>query len=287
MVSRLVEHSAPRSFAAAVLASLLTGEAANCIQIGLAQRLAERDYAPLSSDELDRPLLLTVESDGRTDLVAIQTHRSKMLVSQGSDGAMSCLARGLAARGWTGRQIIGLAPSAQFLAAEYSRQSARAARLAVRLRTFELTGVQWPPHAPGIMRLCDAPDREILAQFSRDFAAEIQESSTENDLARADRMIRERRAFFWVDGQPVALAGRAASTPNGVRISSVYTPPEFRRRGYASMLVAHLTQRLLDEGRKFVFLNTDQANPTSNNIYQKIGYRLVCDGETWEFADTI
>jgi hypothetical protein len=66
-------------------------------------------------------------------------------------------------------------------------------------------------------------------------------------------------------------------------VNFVYTPPEFRGRGYASNLVAHLSQELLDEGRKFCFLFTDLANPVSNSIYQKIGYRPVSDSERWEF----
>lgn len=73
-------------------------------------------------------------------------------------------------------------------------------------------------------------------------------------------------------------------TPRGVRITCVYTPPQFRRRGYASNLVAHLSQQLLDEGRSFCFLNTDLANPTSNSIYQKIGYQPTSDSEIWEFG---
>ena len=53
--------------------------------------------------------------------------------------------------------------------------------------------------------------------------------------------------------------------------------PEFRGRGYASNCVAALTQKMLDQGRKFCFLYTDLSNPTSNKIYQQIGYRPVCD----------
>ena len=58
------------------------------------------------------------------------------------------------------------------------------------------------------------------------------------------------------------------------------TPPEFRGRGYASNLVAALTQKMLDTDRKFCFLYTDAANPTSNKIYQQIGYEFVSDWVT-------
>jgi len=81
----------------------------------------------------------------------------------------------------------------------------------------------------------------------------------------------------WRDSQPVSMAAWAGQTPRGVRVNMVYTPPELRRRGYASAAVSALTKKLLDAGRKFVFLFTDLSNPTSNSIYRKMGYEAVCD----------
>jgi hypothetical protein len=83
--------------------------------------------------------------------------------------------------------------------------------------------------------------------------------------------------FVWDDGRPVSMAAWAGRTGRGVRVNFVYTPPEYRRRGFASACVADLTQHLLAEGHAFCCLFTDLANPTSNSIYQKIGYRPVCD----------
>ena len=79
------------------------------------------------------------------------------------------------------------------------------------------------------------------------------------------------------DGEPVSFGGFGGLTPNGIRIGPIYTPPELRRRGYASALTAALTQMLLDRGRRFCFLFTDLANPTSNSIYQRIGFRPIGD----------
>jgi predicted GNAT family acetyltransferase len=88
----------------------------------------------------------------------------------------------------------------------------------------------------------------------------------------------DRRFWLWEDGgAPVSLVGGGSRTPNGVRIGPVYTPPEQRGRGYASSLTAAVSQRLLDEGRRFCFLYTNLANPTSNRIYLTIGYRPVAD----------
>ena len=64
----------------------------------------------------------------------------------------------------------------------------------------------------------------------------------------------------------------------------MYTPPELRGRGYATALVAQLSSQLLAEGRRFCFLYTDLANPTSNAIYERIGYVRVCESAEIAFS---
>ena len=84
-------------------------------------------------------------------------------------------------------------------------------------------------------------------------------------------------------GRVVSVSGWGGPTPNGIRVGPVYTPPELRGRGYATALVAELSQTLLDGGRSFVFLYTDLANPTSNAIYERIGYVRVAESAMIEF----
>ena len=81
------------------------------------------------------------------------------------------------------------------------------------------------------------------------------------------------------------MAGWTGRTPDGVRIGAVYTPPEYRGRGHATACVAALSQRMLDTGLAFCFLYTDLSNPTSNSIYQRIGYHLVRDVVDYNFDD--
>ena len=83
--------------------------------------------------------------------------------------------------------------------------------------------------------------------------------------------------LLWEDDGPVSLAGYGGETPHGIRVGPVYTPPEHRGRGYATALVAALSAARLAEGRRFCFLHTDLANPTSNAIYERIGYERVCE----------
>jgi hypothetical protein len=91
-------------------------------------------------------------------------------------------------------------------------------------------------------------------------------------------------ALWEVDGSPVSMAGYTGPTPHGIRVSYVYTPAEHRRKGYASACVAALSQQLLDRGFDFCFLFTDLHNPTSNHIYQQIGYQPVVDVDSYRFS---
>jgi predicted GNAT family acetyltransferase len=48
--------------------------------------------------------------------------------------------------------------------------------------------------------------------------------------------------------------------------------------------VASLSRHLLDSGFSFGPLFADLANPTSNHLYKKIGYRPICDFVEWRLA---
>ncbi len=67
-------------------------------------------------------------------------------------------------------------------------------------------------------------------------------------------------------------------------VSGVYTPPRHRRKGYARALVAEVSKELLSRGYELTNLFTDLSNPTSNKIYQEIGYQPVCDYHQYEFG---
>lgn len=135
-----------------------------------------------------------------------------------------------------------------------------------------------PFAVPGKMRKAEIEDLELVTQWTKNFAVEAGldmphlESSVLTSLS-------EGRSFLWeADNRPVALAGHAplVSTPSGVvgRIGPVFTPPEFRRNGYAGSLTSALSQQLIDQG-SFVMLYTDASNETSNGVYQRIGFELL------------
>ncbi|WP_223165798.1 GNAT family N-acetyltransferase [Lentzea indica] len=110
-------------------------------------------------------------------------------------------------------------------------------------------------------------------------------------LGRAGRLTRqdaEERAMdsrwmsaghvLWlVDGVPVSWAGSTTPVGGVSRVGPVYTPPEHRRNGYAAAVTAAVSQWAYEAGADHVVLTADLANPTSNSVYQGIGFRAVSD----------
>lgn len=134
-----------------------------------------------------------------------------------------------------------------------------------------------PPHKLGVTRML----LEAVPAVVEYVAAGAQFSSTPEDHRR---WVEAKSVFFWEDGGvPVSMAMTRGRTASGARVSFVYTPPEWRRRGYASALVAAVSQRLLDSGCSFCVLYTDLSNPTSNALYRRLGYEPVCDVVDVEF----
>ncbi len=129
----------------------------------------------------------------------------------------------------------------------------------------------------------------LLLDCLRAFGAEVLnegDPDRDNPGQLVEHRLTSAEAGFdlWEDGnEPVSLAGWSGPTPNGIRIGPVYTPPDLRGRGYATALVAELSATLLEQGRRFCFLFTDLANPTSNAIYERIGYVRVCESAQVSF----
>jgi uncharacterized protein len=154
-------------------------------------------------------------------------------------------------------------------------------QVAVAERIYRLERVIPPVGVSGGVRVGTTADRDLLVEWVDAFLAEALERRTVEEAAiLVDRSFRAgtRTWYLWEDGgRPVSVAASAGPTPNGIRIGPVYTPPDLRRHGYASAVTATASQIELDKGRRFIFLFTDLSNPTSNKIYQQIGYEPVID----------
>ncbi len=205
------------------------------------------------------------------------------------DEAASAIARAVHDRGETLGGVNGALPAARIVAEETARLGGGAARVHEHMRLFELGDLVVPPAPPGRLRRAGRADADLCLAWFRDFGRAAAEQAGRSephvsaaDLFTLDEMVVRMEEGVWLwedaDGRPVSLAAAAAPAHGVTRIGPVYTPAADRRRGYASAAVAGVAQGYAEQGVR-VCLFTDQANPTSNRIYQAIGFRAVVDME--------
>jgi predicted GNAT family acetyltransferase len=155
----------------------------------------------------------------------------------------------------------------------------------MRMRLYRLGELVQPdPLPPGGPRVADAGDRELLVAWTTAFAAEAGVAAHDVETA-VDRQLGHGGLALWETGSaPVCMVGTSRRVAGTSRIGPVYTPPPLRGRRYASALTAAASRAALDGGASEVLLFTDLANPTSNALYQRLGYRPVEDRITLTFA---
>jgi RimJ/RimL family protein N-acetyltransferase len=182
--------------------------------------------------------------------------------------------------------VSGVPTSAWAVASAWERRSG--GRACSRMRDamhvlHEVTEPPWPP--AGRLRRAQEEDRGLLVAWERAFVADA--GVIPGAGAEAERTIARRLAtgsqYIWQDDEPVSTLAVSPTIAGTARIGPVYTPPEHRRRGYASAAVAAASRNALADGVERCMLFTDLANPTSNKIYAAVGYRRFAAWEEIEF----
>jgi predicted GNAT family acetyltransferase len=201
---------------------------------------------------------------------------------------LEVLADALQAGGHSVPECLGPSATATAFAELWGRRTGRGFTLKMAQRVYELRQVHFPVGVPGKARVPTDADLDLLADWTHRFGLEVSAGEPgDPHAARASvqELMGVGRKLIWEDqGRPVSMAAAQRPLKRGIAISRVYTPPEHRGHGYASACVATLSQRQLDAGRQFCCLYTDLANPTSNSIYQKIGYVPVADSSHFVFT---
>ena len=153
---------------------------------------------------------------------------------------------------------------------------------------YRLVDLRWPQAVPGQPRWAEiSRDLGLSAEWFAAFHEEAQPHAPYDDwTAMARRRLEARELHLWsAEGIPVALAGVSQAVAGVARVGPVYTPHQWRGNGYGSGVTAAATSAGLDAGAQHVVLYTDLANPISNSIYQRIGYRGDHDAEERAFVD--
>lgn len=201
-----------------------------------------------------------------------------------SPGAASALARVLRA---TGGPVTGVQGSTETARAFAEAWAAGPEESATGLRLFRLGELTPPSPAPeGRARYATDKDLPLAVEWVNAFADEIGEpTGTDHSAATAQRVADGRLLFWEVAGEPVSLAATAPLVAGQVRVGPVYTPAAHRGHGYAAAATAAVSEAAREVGAQEVLLFTDTANPTSNALYERLGYRPLEDFAVRHFAD--
>lgn len=262
---------------------LLEHEAENCLLLGIARSLA-------GGPTLEQPLLLGVISDERVVGAAIRTRPFDLVLSYGLPAdASPALVDFLHELGEDLPGVLGEKRFADQFAEEWGRQREHVALLFRSERIHQASEVEALPKVGGEARAVAETDRPLFEEWLEAFFREVGDEATAEEIREtADTYIgggpRYQTFLWWDEGRPVSMASFASPTPNGALVRGVYTPRNERSKGYGSAVTAALTQHAFDTGRRLCYLFTDLANPTSNAIYHRIGYRPVCDMSHWRFS---
>lgn len=266
----VVRHDGAAAFLARAEEWLLAAEDRNNLVLGLAYGRAG------AGEHGTDALFATVEHGGEVVGCVVRTPPYKALVTAIPLDAAGTVARCLAAAYDSVPAIFGPEPPAEAVAAEWVALRGGRHGGGMRQRIYRLDHVTSPPPATGQLRPAGPEDLRLSVEWSRGFARDVGSLfAASPDTVAA--WIERGQLHLWEDGEPVSTAVAHGRTPKGVRIGYVYTPPQHRRKGYAGALVAALSQKMLDDGARFCVLYTDLGNPTSNAIYQRVGYRALED----------
>ena len=139
-----------------------------------------------------------------------------------------------------------------------------------------------PPAVSGKVRKAALSDLETAANWACAFQKEaLHEDADPDEMREKFRdTIQERKVYLMEtpDGTLVSMAAATSrSMPHGVGISWVYTPPEYRSKGYCQNTVAAICREKLSAGCDYCTLFVDKTNPISNRVYQKIGFEIIED----------
>jgi hypothetical protein len=274
--------SAP-AFLAAAGDFLAVREAEHNLIFGICANLAADPGFPSAA-----PYLAAVSVGHRVVLAGVMTPPWNLVLSWTDEpDSLAAMARDLDAAGISPPGMTSPVDTARAFASVWCEPHGLVSRLAVAERIYRLERVIPPTGVPGHVRIATEADRDLLIEWVDEFLGEALERRNPQEASvLVDRSFRtgSRTWYLWDDGGAVSVAASGGPTPNGIRIGPVYTPPELRRRGYASAVTAATSQAELDKGRRFIFLFTDLSNPTSNKIYQQIGYEPVIDVDQLTFV---
>jgi len=234
----------------------------------------------------EKPWFCSVDTDNTINAVAIRTPPHMVLIAHFTgdiDAVAATLVKGVSKDFKNIPGVVGDKELADLFAERWCKQHGVTIKDTMAQRIYRLDKVFDIPQTPGRFRAATMADKELVLKWFHAFHVDIGAEARGEPMNDVPSMVEEGSVFLWEDGEPVSMARKTRPTDRGMSVGGVYTPPELRGKGYATSCVAELSRNILQSGKEFCTLYTDLANPTSNSIYMKMGYKPICDSVEYTF----
>lgn len=131
----------------------------------------------------------------------------------------------------------------------------------------------------GMHRLATINEAKLITDWMIQYQIEAlaSEMDYEAALKKVKTLIENNKIFIFENSENkiVSMAATTRKLVHGIAISFVFTPEEFRGKGYAAANVYCLSKNLLESGYEFCTLFVDKKNPVSSRAYEKVGYTIL------------
>lgn len=270
------------SFLAKIETMVTEHEAEFSLMLGLCER-AKKSNLPIDENHY-----FVVMIDGKVLGAAVLNPRNLILTNLSESGIIE-LSNKIYEIGLKPTGTVGPTQAVNLFSKIWADKVHCKSTLAMRQKIYELTQVNVPDDTPGNLLQATHLHIELVSQWISEFKQEslpFEPSIQSENVKIAEQKIALGDVFLWVlaEGKIVSMNFVSRPTRNGISIAGVYTPHPMRQQGYASSLVAHTAQKMLNDGKKFCVLYTDASNPTSNKIYQSIGFIQRAESEQYLFG---
>lgn len=271
--------SSVRDYLDKVEALLLREEACNNLMLGILDRLL--------THKADCHLGF-VEKDGQIIYAFMQTPPNNWILADAglvNEDILKAVAVFLHEQNMDVPGVLGPDGSVEVFVEKWKELTHAKASIHMKQLIYQLEEVQIKPSADGNLIHAAEKDLPLIANWLYQFGQEANENINRSQAEQiAANFIKNQSLHLWeTNSRIVSMANTSRKTKHGASINAVFTPDQFKKKGYATNAVAALSRKLLNQGFEFCSLYTDRENPTSNGIYKRIGYYEVGTSIVYNF----
>ena len=255
------------------------------MQLTWAERVRKRGAGSFGTEA---PVFGMLEREGEVHATFFRLPPRALGLSPLTPEQADSLAARLAALGHSPSRVSADHGTATAFAEAWQRHTGATSKLHdTQVRLYGLGTLTPPDPLPaGRGRVLGEQDLDEAIFWCGEFSRAVGEDVAINADTWAGTRYADKRYTLWEtpDGTPVSIAGMNPLIGGQIQVDIVYTPAHLRGHGYAAAVSAEVSRAALAAGAKDVVLFADVANPTSNALYQRLGYRALTDWAAYDFS---